>query len=90
MDPRSASLWRRLLVLGPAPEYCLVAHEASAGVAEHAVARGLERPARSSVRFSTAAELCPGLAGQPWTILNVLVCLAPVSPAEFVGAESIW
>jgi hypothetical protein len=34
MDPRRASLWRRLLVLGPAPEYCLDAHEASSGVAE--------------------------------------------------------
>jgi hypothetical protein len=33
MDPRCASLWRRLLVLGPAPEYCLLAPEASAGVA---------------------------------------------------------
>jgi hypothetical protein len=33
MNPASASLWRRLLVLGPAPEYCLIAREASAGVA---------------------------------------------------------
>jgi hypothetical protein len=30
MDPRRASLWRRQLVLGPAPEYCLLA----AGIAE--------------------------------------------------------
>jgi hypothetical protein len=33
MDPARASLWRRLLVLGPAPEYCLEAAEASQGVA---------------------------------------------------------
>jgi hypothetical protein len=33
MDPSCASLWRRLMVLGPAPEYCLLASEASAGVA---------------------------------------------------------
>jgi hypothetical protein len=33
MDPEHASLWRRALVLGPAPEYCLLAHEPPAGVA---------------------------------------------------------
>jgi hypothetical protein len=33
MDPRHASLWRRALVLGPAPEYCLLAREPPAGVA---------------------------------------------------------
>lgn len=33
MDPEHASLWRRQLVLGPAPEYCLLASEAPAGVA---------------------------------------------------------
>lgn len=27
MDPRHASLWRRQLVLGPAPEYCLLSPE---------------------------------------------------------------
>ena len=32
MDPRTASLWRRQLVLGPAPEFCLLASEASPGV----------------------------------------------------------
>jgi hypothetical protein len=33
MDPRHASLWRRQLVLGPAPEYCMLASEAPPGVA---------------------------------------------------------
>jgi hypothetical protein len=32
MDPSHASLWRRHLVLGPAPEFCLLAGEAPAGV----------------------------------------------------------
>ncbi|HUN79089.1 MAG TPA: hypothetical protein VMU32_09230 [Solirubrobacteraceae bacterium] len=33
MDPACSSLWRRSLVLGPAPEYCLLAPESPAGVA---------------------------------------------------------
>jgi hypothetical protein len=33
MDPLHASLWRRQLVLGPAPEFCLLSREPSAGVA---------------------------------------------------------
>jgi hypothetical protein len=33
MDPERSSLWRRALVLGPAPEYCLLAPEPPAGVA---------------------------------------------------------
>jgi hypothetical protein len=33
MDPERASLWRRSLVLGPAPEYCLLGPEPPAGVA---------------------------------------------------------
>jgi hypothetical protein len=33
MDPAHSSLWRRALVLGPAPEYCLLAPELPAGVA---------------------------------------------------------
>jgi hypothetical protein len=32
-DPETAGLWRRCLGLGPAPEYCLLATEPSAGVA---------------------------------------------------------
>ncbi len=34
MDPSTSGLWRRCLGLGPAPEYCLLATEPSAGVAE--------------------------------------------------------
>ncbi len=33
MDPQHASLWRRALVLGPAPEYCQLTREPPAGVA---------------------------------------------------------
>jgi hypothetical protein len=33
IDPQHASLWRRALVLGPAPEYCLLTREPPAGVA---------------------------------------------------------
>jgi hypothetical protein len=33
MDPRHASLWRRQLVLGPAPEFCLVSSDPPQGVA---------------------------------------------------------
>jgi hypothetical protein len=33
VDPGHSSLWRRQFVLGPAPEYCLLAREAPAGVA---------------------------------------------------------
>ena len=33
MDPDRATLWRRQLVLGPAPEFCLLASEAPPGVA---------------------------------------------------------
>jgi len=34
MDPATAGLWRRCIGLGPAPEYCLLATEPSAGVSE--------------------------------------------------------
>ena len=34
MDRASAGLWRRCIGLGPAPEYCLLASERPAGVAE--------------------------------------------------------
>lgn len=33
MDPARSGLWRRSLVLGPAPEYCVIASEPPAGVA---------------------------------------------------------
>ena len=33
MDPAHASLWRRALVFGPAPEYCLLAPESPLGTA---------------------------------------------------------
>jgi hypothetical protein len=33
IDPRRASLWQRQLMLGPAPEFCLLAGEPPAGVA---------------------------------------------------------
>ena len=34
MDRAAAGLWRRCIGLGPAPEYCLLASEPSAGVAD--------------------------------------------------------
>lgn len=40
MDPEHASLWRRALVLGPAPEYCLLAPEPPAGVAPTRLPQG--------------------------------------------------
>ncbi len=40
MDPEHASLWRRQFVLGPAPEYCLLAPEAPAGVAPSRLPEG--------------------------------------------------
>jgi hypothetical protein len=33
IDPRSDGLWQRCLVLGPAPEYCVLAQEPPAGAA---------------------------------------------------------
>jgi hypothetical protein len=40
LDPRHSSLWRRSLVFGPAPEYCLLAHEPPAGVAPSRLPQG--------------------------------------------------
>jgi len=56
MDPEHASLWRRQMVLGPAPEYCLLAPEVPAGVAPGRLPEGwsaltIEREALS-VRYT--------------------------------------
>jgi hypothetical protein len=40
MDPAVDGLWRRCLGLGPAPEFCLLASEASAGVAPTRLPQG--------------------------------------------------
>jgi len=40
MDPNTGALWRRCLGLGPAPEYCLLAPEASAGIAHSRLPAG--------------------------------------------------
>ncbi|HEX4483347.1 MAG TPA: hypothetical protein VH081_06125 [Solirubrobacteraceae bacterium] len=40
IDPQRDALWRRCLGLGPAPEYCLLAAEPAAGVAESRLPRG--------------------------------------------------
>jgi hypothetical protein len=40
IDPERDGLWQRCLVLGPAPEYCLLAGEAPAGVAPGRLPQG--------------------------------------------------
>jgi hypothetical protein len=40
MDPATAGLWRRCIGLGPAPEYCLLASEPPAGVADTRLPQG--------------------------------------------------
>jgi hypothetical protein len=40
IDPERDGLWQRCLVLGPAPEYCLLAGEAPAGVAPSRLPQG--------------------------------------------------
>jgi hypothetical protein len=40
IDPQHASLWRRQLVFGPAPEYCLLTRAPTAGVAPTRLPQG--------------------------------------------------
>jgi hypothetical protein len=40
IDPERDGLWQRCLVLGPAPEYCLLANEAPAGAASSRLPQG--------------------------------------------------
>ncbi len=46
MDRERASLWRRALVLGPAPEYCLLAAEPPAGVSPTRLPQGWQAGVR--------------------------------------------
>ncbi|HEV7943354.1 MAG TPA: hypothetical protein VGP17_11195 [Solirubrobacteraceae bacterium] len=46
MDREHASLWRRALVLGPAPEYCLLAAEPPAGVSPTRLPQGWQADLR--------------------------------------------
>jgi hypothetical protein len=54
MDPAHSSLWRRALVLGPAPEYCLLAGEPPAGVAPGRLPQGWR------ATITTREEICNG------------------------------
>jgi hypothetical protein len=40
MDPARDGLWRRCLVLGPAPEYCLIATNAPPGISSGRLPEG--------------------------------------------------
>ena len=58
MDREHAGLWRRELVLGPAPEYCLLAGETSAGVGEERLPEGwVAEVHRREVVWATAGPL---------------------------------
>jgi hypothetical protein len=53
MDPRQGSVWQRQLVLGPAPEFCVLAREDPAGVV----------PARLAARWSARTCAREALTG---------------------------
>jgi len=55
MDPRRAGLLRRSLVLSPAPEYCVLADEAPAGVAPTRLAQGWSATALQRVAIDECA-----------------------------------
>ncbi len=52
MDPARAALLRRQLVLGPAPEYCVLADESPAGVAADPPPAGLDCHAATRTRLA--------------------------------------
>jgi hypothetical protein len=53
MDPTAGSLWRRCLALGSAPEFCLLAPEAPAGVAPTRLPKGWSATAITRERLAS-------------------------------------
>jgi hypothetical protein len=53
MDPNAGSLWRRCLGLGPAPEFCLLAPEAPAGVSPARLPKGWSATAITRERLAS-------------------------------------